>query len=471
MKKLFLLFCIITHIMNSQCIQPVNFQHQKDLPMPFPSIQLNLTAHRDTSSSKPFLYICAKGGGLQVYNISSITNPTLVSTVGIALLQNLHVMSCTQEGNYLYLALGDFFSASAQKSGMAIVNISNPASPVVTSTYTFNATGGAGHVAVEGNYAFLSAMQNGIIVLDISNKTSISFVSQFKPSIHYPKPNPNASEQLKINARQIVAKNSILYLCYDAGGVRIINASNKSSLKETGKYSNPMLLNRARAYNNLVLNDSLVYVAADYCGLEIVKIKDTSNIIQVGWWNPWKCETSSNTWFNSTGHTNEIEFDASCRMVFMSGGRSDVLAVNVSNPSLPDSCSRYGIPGDSLAAWGIGKYKNQLYVSYIFATVPFYANWGGTKILTYNNNCSIGITELSDIRNNWIYPNPATNEILFKYLPVGTDIDYKIINSIGADCLSGKANSMVTIESLIPGLYTVFITIKGQTHRFKFIKE
>jgi hypothetical protein len=118
----------------------------------------------------------------------------------------------------------------------------------------------------------------------------------FKPSIHFPKINPDASEQLKINVRQIAAKNDILYVCYDAGGVRIVNATNKTTLVETGQYSNPALINRARAYNNLVLNDSLVYVATDYCGMEILNVKDTSQITQTSWWNPWNCETASNTW-------------------------------------------------------------------------------------------------------------------------------------------------------------------------------
>ena len=144
MKKnllvLFVLFFIKT--MQSQCLQPVNFQLQKSLPMPFPTIQLNMTAHRDTAATKPYLYISGKGAGLLIYNISSITSPTLVNTIGIGSLGGLHVMSSTQAGNYLYLALGDHFNNNVQKSGMAIVNITNPASPTVTATYSFTANSG-----------------------------------------------------------------------------------------------------------------------------------------------------------------------------------------------------------------------------------------------------------------------------------------------------------------------------------------
>lgn len=455
----------------SQCIQPVNFQLQKSLPMPFPTIQLNMTAQRDTSASKPYLYISGKGAGLLIYNISNITSPTLVTTIGISSFNNLHVMSSTQAGNYLYLALGDHFNASAQKSGLAIVNITNPASPTVTATFSFTANSGAGQVAIEGNYAYLSAMQNGIIVLDITNKSNIIFKSAFKPSIHFPKINPDANEQLKINVRQIVAKNDVLYVCYDAGGVRIVNATNKTALVETGQYSNPTLINKARAYNNLVLKDSLVFVATDYCGMEILNIKDTSNITQTSWWNPWNCETPANTWTNSLGHTNEIEYDDACKLVFMSAGRSDVFAINVNNPLAPDSCARFGIPTDSLGSWGIGRYKNQLYVSYIYAAIPFYANWGGTKILTYDNTCSAtGIQKLQFKEDVRLFPNPVTNILTLNKLP-NNMMRFSIINTLGEECKSGESTNNINISDLKSGCYFIKLFSKTDSQTIKFIKE
>ena len=471
-KSLFIILMLaFLKTMQSQCTQPVNFQLQKSFPMPFPTIQLNMTAHRDTSASKPYLYISGKGAGLLIYNISSITSPTLVNTIGISSFNNLHVMSSTQAGNYLYLALGDHFNANAQKSGLAIVNITNPASPTVTATYSFTANSGAGQVAIEGNYAYLSAMQNGIIVLDIANKSNIVFKSVFKPSIHFPKVNPDAFEQLKINVRQIVAKNDVLYVCYDAGGVRIVNATNKTALVETGQYSNPALINRARAYNNLALDDSLVYVATDYCGMEILNVKDTSNITQTSWWNPWNCETAANTWTNSPGHTNEIEYDAACKLIFMSAGRSDVFAINVNNPLAPDSCARFGIPTDSLGSWGIGRYNNQLYVSYIYAAIPFYANWGGTKIVTYDNNCSAtGIQKLQFKETVNLFPNPVSNDLTLNNLQ-NEVWHYAIVNTLGQLCLQGETRNNINVSELNSGCYSLKLSSRNSSYTLKFIKE
>ncbi len=448
------IFLFISHTGVSQCLVPVNFVKQKDLPMPFPTIQANMTAHRDTTPSKPYMYISAKGGGLIVYNISSITTPTQVTIIPISSFGNLHVMNTTQAGNYLYVALGDHFNATSQKSGMAIVNITNPASPTVTSTYSYTANSGAGHVCVEGNYAYLSAMLNGIIVLDITNKSNIIFVSVFKPSVDFPKPSPNSSELAKINVRQVVAKNNVLYVSYDAGGIRIVNATNKSALVETGQYSNPALLTRPRAYNNLVLHDTLVYSACDYAGMEVLNVKDTSNITQTGWWNPWNAHLPSNTWFNSPGHTNEIEFDPLCKMLFMTAGRSDVMAVSVANPAMPDSCARFGSNADSLGTWGLGRYQNQLYVGYIFAGVPFYANWGGTKILTYNNTCFTGISEYKTEDSFTVFPNPASQELFVNaenekgFIELNTTIGQTVLQQS-----ISKGKNKINIESLPTGSY------------------
>jgi len=460
----------------SQCLTPVNFQLQKSQPMANPLFNHNLTARRDSSPAKPYLYIAAKAQGLITYNISNLTSPVFSNSIAVSALNGLDVNSITQRGSYLFLALGDIFNKNAQNSGLAIVNVSNPASPTVTSVYSFSLTSGSGHVALEGNYAYVSAMQNGILVFDVSNTSGIQLVSQFIPTVHFPKPNPSTSEKDKINARSIVAKNNILYLCYDAGGVRIINATNKTSLKETGKYSNPLLLNRPRAMNNLILNDSLVYVTADYCGMEILKIKDTSNITQVGWWNPWKCENTANNWFNSPGHTNEIEYDANCRMVFMSAGKTDMLAVSVNNPALPDSCSQYGSKTDSAGTWGLGKYQNQIYLAYVSTWplfIPFHSEWSGLKIITYNNNCSAGINDLQFRELISAYPNPAKNEITVVN-PFSSDAELEIFDASGKQvlnriCTTGENSILINIGNLQDGIYCLRMSSGSQYYNSKFV--
>ncbi len=362
------------------------------------------------AKDRPYLYVANKEAGLVIYNITNLSGPVQVASVPVSSLSGLQVMNLSQDGDYLYLAIGNSFT-NPQQGGMAIVDVSNPASPSVTDTYLVpSSTSGAGIVKVEGNYAYLGAMGSGLVLLDITDKNDITFVSQFKPDINYPVKNPNPD---LYNARGLEVRNSIVYLCFDAGGFRIINCSNKSQPIETGRYANPALyktINLPRAYNNIVLDDTLVYIAVDYCGMEVLNIRDTSAIKLHGWWNPDNCP--GNNWFTSPVHANEIHFDKQSSILFISTGKSDMMAVDVSDPSDPDSCTMYGGNGNNIGTWGAGLYKDQIYLSYICTLgIPFSSNWTGVKILTYNRKSAV------EDQRKWpltVFPNPADDVVTLR---------------------------------------------------------
>ncbi len=328
----------------------------------------------------PYLYVANKEAGLKVYNITDIKKPKLVATVATRSFASLHVTNLTQDGNYLYLAIGNHFN-NKQASGMAIVDITDPVKPVFMSYWTLpNSSGGSGIVKVQGNYAYLGAMGNGLIILDITDKKKIKFVSQFIPDINYPDPKPKKS---LYNARGMQVKEDLVYLCYDAGGLRIINCKDKTNPVETGRYSNPVMNGKPRAYNNIVVENDLAYIAVDYCGMEILNIKDMTNIKSVGWWNPYGCPT--NNWFTSPVHANEIAYNKDCNLIFLSTGKSDLDIINVSDPANPVLCKEFGGPNNNMGTWGVSIYKDKVFLSYTCAIIPFASNWTGIKLLTYSN--------------------------------------------------------------------------------------
>ena len=183
-----------------------------------------------------------------------------------------------------------------------------------------------------------------------------------------------------------------------------------------------------------MLNDTLIYVAIDYCGMEILSVRDTSNIRQLSWWNPWKCETPANNWFNSPGHTNEIAYDKNCEIVFMSSGKSEMHAVSVANPAKPDSCASFGNTTNSEGTWGIGLYKNRIYVAYVFMPfgIPFFSNWSGIKEIIWNNKCT-GSTGNNPNRNGHsdVFPNPTTEGIFHLRLKYPSDCEVIIFDALG----------------------------------------
>ena len=342
--------------------------------------ELYLTAKHD-NTGRNYLYLAAKEGGLKVFNVSGST-PQLVKTIGIGNLGLLQVMNLSQNGNYLYLALGNHFGVAQQSPGFAIIDVTDPLNPLVKKVWNNNAlTGGTGIIETEGNYAYLGAMGNGLMIFDISDKTNPVLQSTFKPNIYYPDINPDPA---KFNARGMVVKNNIVYLCFDAGGVRIVNVTDKQHPRETGRFANPALNGKPRAYNHIVVNGTYAYVTADYCGMEVLNIADTAAIGLSGWWNPWNCETSPLNWFSSNGHTNEIAFDAAKKLVFMSSGKSDLQVADVTDPAHPKFKYEFGGVNNGIGTWGVSVYDNNIYLTYICSAIPFASNWTGLKLLSYN---------------------------------------------------------------------------------------
>lgn len=440
----------------SQPCNDLNIQHQADIVSTCGNMAMTMIHDQN---NLPYLYIANKEAGLTIYDISTINTPTPVAEVPISSLGNLEVMNLYQHGDYLLLALGNHFANSGSAAGIAIVDVSNPEMPTVTDHYSAQGTSsGAGVVKAEGNYAYLGAMKSGLFVFDISDVNNIQFVSQFIPDIDYPVADPNPDFY---NARGMEVKNDLVYLCYDAGGVRIINCSDKLHPAETGRYVNPIMyqpFNLPRAYNNLVLDDSLLYVAVDYCGVEILNIADTANISLRGWWNPYNCP--NNNWYTSPVHANEMQYDKNGKKLFLSTGKSDLYALDVSNPSQPDSCAVFGGISNNIGTWGIGLWQNQLYLSYICTFgIPFASDWTGVKILTYNP-VTVGTQEQTVQASISIYPNPlhdaATIESLF-------ELDHAMVSIFNAQgqlakktFFSGRTHILYR-DNLPSGIYLIQI--------------
>jgi len=443
----------------------MNIQHEVDIASTCP--QMTMTMKPDITG-RPFLYVAQKEAGLCIYDITSISSPALIQTIPIDSLDSLHVMNLSQEGNYLYLALGNHFSNS-QSPGMAIIDVSNPAVAFVKSVWKSSATdGGAGIVKTENNYAYLGAMTHGLMILDISDKTNIQLVSQFMPDLSYPTGNPDTA---KYNARGMAVKNDIVYLCFDAGGIRIINTQNKLNPVETGRFSNPVLNNLPRAYNNIVLDDTLAYVTVDYCGMEVLNLADTSNIRLVSWWNPWDCQSNSLNWFSSPGHANELEYNKNCKQLFIASGKSDLHVVDVTNPLQPDSCNFYGGVSNGMGTWGVGLYHEKIFLSYVCAIIPFSSNWTGVKILTYTP-CLTGVKDSYPDEDILLYPSPASDEVRIENKSAAAT-KIEIYNALGKLCCqsdAGKPVSIINIKHLPPGVYFVFLEGSKRWIK-KFIKE
>ncbi|MBK7338040.1 MAG: hypothetical protein IPJ00_18595 [Saprospirales bacterium] len=220
--------------MRSQVCSGLNFQILSKI---LPIAATCHSAYCTTSWTLPISVCSPKEGGLRVLDISDPEDPQAPRDRGVR-TGRAPRDEPLPGGNYLYLALGNHFGTAARAPAWP-VDVSIPASPMLLDVWISpGPEGGAGIVLVEGDYAYLGAMGNGLFILDVSNPNEIEFISDFVPDIFYPDPNPDSA---KFNARGMALRDQIVYLCYDAGGLRIINVSDKENPKETGRYANPAL--------------------------------------------------------------------------------------------------------------------------------------------------------------------------------------------------------------------------------------
>jgi hypothetical protein len=344
---------------------------------PFKLNEMPMTMIHD-AADRPYLYVAAKEGGLQVFEVKDKPRP--VCSISIAGLESLHVMSLTQVGDRVYLALGNHWGKH-EKAGLAVIDVNNPSQARVLGVWKDTEPGAGGAVLVSGKTAYLAAMDGGLIVLDVSKPTAPRVLARLQPELAFPDARPDRS---KINARGLALQKNLLFLCFDAGGMRVIDVADPKKPTEIGRFSNPAMNGRPRAYNNLVISGSLAYVTVDYVGLEILDISNSRAIKLVSWWNPWNPKLEGLRWFSSPGHANEIAFDAKSKTVLISAGRSDLVAIDVSNPAKPTQVGSIGEVDDTQATWGLSLHGDRVYLSYIRTLgIPFRADWPGVKVFRY----------------------------------------------------------------------------------------
>ncbi|MBL0315124.1 MAG: hypothetical protein IPP69_04830 [Flavobacteriales bacterium] len=192
---------------------------------------------------RPYLYVASKEEGLKVVDIQS--TPQQVAQILTSSFSSLHVNSITQQGYYLFLAVGDSFN-NGQSEGLVVIDVNDPENAVQTDFEIIPASSnGSGMVYVKGNRAYLAGMSDGVGVFDVSDVFNVNFIAQFIPDINFPVQNPDPE---KVNARCILVEDNFLYLCYDAGGLRVLDITDENNISEIGHYSNPELDALPRAY-------------------------------------------------------------------------------------------------------------------------------------------------------------------------------------------------------------------------------
>lgn len=405
-------------------------------------------------NGRPYLYIANKEAGVTIYDITDLNNPNFISGVSTDDLSDSEVMALTQVNNYLYLALGNHFVSSS--AGLAIVDVSDPSIPILIWHQLLDSTtSGAGDIYVEDGILYLGAMQEGVFAFNVEDPTNPIFLSQFIPDIQFPHPNPSPN---KYNARGIHMQAQIMFLCYDAGGLRVIDYADPAVPIEVGRYANPATfqpINLPRAYNNVIVKDTLAFIAVDYCGIEVLDVSSLSEINLLNWWNPLGCPQSN--WFNSPLHTNELYLNESCNRLYISAGRSEVISIDISDPSRLATCTTFGDIDNGESAWGISGWGNTLFVSYICSPGgAFISTSTGVRVIR-DDFCNETTSIQEESFPPRLYPNPARDIIMIDALASKTDSSVYLYDLAGKIYQPYSDKNHIDISHLPSGIYIVVI--------------
>ncbi|HEY4800574.1 MAG TPA: T9SS type A sorting domain-containing protein [Bacteroidia bacterium] len=413
---------------------------------------------------RPYVYLATKELGLVTMNISNTSNPIPVDTQTVASLGNLKVTGVAQDSNYLLVSLGDF-QGTTQNAGLAIFDISNPANPVLLDRWDTAAfTKGTSTVIWQGNYAYLGAMQKGVVILDISNRHNIRFVSQIIPDTTF------GSHSYVYHSRGLYLSHDTLLVADDNGGLRVINVANKQNPVEIGKFMSSAIPPVAAAYYNHVYRiGNYAYCAMDFCGVEVVNVSNPSAMSESAWLNPWNCTSSPppfGSWNGSNGHCNEIAYAPLQNILMFSGGDSQVLAIDPSDPFHPRIAGEWGPPKDSIGSWGVDVFGNLVAIANIHTPgFPFVSTKGGLQLLSWQ--AALGVEENSDRKSNaTIFPNPFSTSATLKTNEILQNATIKVYNSFGKQVnqLNNVSGQAITIRrsELPSGIYFLQIIQKNK---------
>ena len=414
---------------------------------------------------RPYAYVCCRELGLVTFDISDPLMPVPTDTLAPAQLSGLAVNNVEQDGALLYLSVGGF-EGTAQYAGLATVDVNDPEAPVVLDVwYDTQFQNGAAIAQVQDDVAYLGAMDDGVVVLDVSDPLGIGFLSSFQPDPGWPGIVSYAPQ-----ARGMAVRDTVLYLAYDAGAFRTIDIRDPYALAQLGQYVNPdHPLFTPNATNNVVLKGDHAILTYDFCGIEVVDISDPTDPQQESWTNPWNC--GFGTWFGSDGHTNELMLVRNDSLLFVSGGDSELLVYDATQLPALTLVGANGPPNDSTATWGldvlgdrvIGCYLNNSFIA--FPPQPFHANWGGVRLFDWQLDITTRITDRSGTGAIALYPNPARDQVLVQWRLGASPDRYQLQDMMGRLVRSGPvvadagaAAMRLDLSNLSDGTYAFDLT-------------
>ena len=257
---------------------------------------------QDIFVSGKYAYVATSLNGLKIVDVSNPASPVLVGTYSAS-----NPYSVVVVGKYAYITVSS--------QGLKIVDVSNPASPFLVGSYDI--TGTSYNVQVVGKYAYVANGLIGFKIIDVSNPTAPFLVSSYDTT--------GSSYSVKV-------VGNYAYVADYNMGLQIVNISNPSNPLPVGTSNTS-----GNAYD-VSISGKYAYVADDTGGLKIINIANPASPSSVG----------------SLTTIGGYDVSVSGNYAYVVDGAFRV--VNIANPASPFLVGSLSTPGLAFKVSIVGKY-------------------------------------------------------------------------------------------------------------------
>lgn len=214
---------------------------------------------------------------------------------------------------------GDLAYVADKYNGVMILNISNPLSPSFVGNYTPTLANRAMDVCIDGDYAFIGYRYGGVHVVDISDPYNPTQVDIYDIG------DTIAWDQIEVVGNYAYVATNL--------GLYSMDVTNKASISVADNIANPP----TGIARGLKISGNYAFVAEGNADLWVVDITNPLNLVNIGDFGPG--EYSKNVFISGD-------------LAFVSNGVYGLRIFNISNPLLPFSIGHFA--GDFECVYAIG---------------------------------------------------------------------------------------------------------------------
>ena len=198
-------------------------------------------------------YIITGFGQLEIVDMSNPISPTVLSSYGTGTFTGIQVV-----GELAYIP----YFVDTPQAGLYVVDISNPYSPTTLSNYTATQASGVSLVSIDclkvlNGLAYLG-VDTELQIVDVANPISLTLVSTYTTSV-----------SAKITGIEVAGNWA--YVAFEGGGLEIVNVSDPAHPTRTGSYTASGTMTHIQSLGNTI------YIVVQGIEIQAVDVTDPAS--------------------------------------------------------------------------------------------------------------------------------------------------------------------------------------------------